>query len=353
MSRKPLVSIVIPHLKGEEILKECLQSLERTNYPEMEVIVVDNGSTDASIAYVQDIFPWIKVVENSKNLGYAGGCNAGVAESRGKYVLFLNDDTVTLDSNWLDKLVDTCENNPKVAACQPKLLSLVNRDEFDYAGAAGGLMDVFGFPFALGRIFFTIEKDQHQYDQASNIFWASGTAMFVKKSILEQVGNFDEDFFAHMEEIDLSWRIHLTGQDVVSVPDAVVYHKAGSTLRTESYLKVYLNHRNGLVMLLKNYEWKNLLWIFPLRLLFEFVAVIYSLIKLDFVRIRAVFVALGYVGFHLNKILAKRRRVQKNRKLSDAQIFSKFYRGSIVFDYFVKGRRSCTELLGLTLVKPR
>lgn len=344
MAEIPLVSIIIPHLAGKEILRNCLSSLKKTHYPNTEVIVVDNGSTDNSVEDVQEIFPGIHVVKNEKNRGFAGGCNAGLHVSHGEYVLFLNDDTEIVDPEWLSFLVESCEADRKIAACQPKLLSLKNPESFDYAGAAGGLLDIFGFPFACGRIFFTIEQDNQQYDNKSEIFWASGTAMFARKSALAKVGDFDEDFFAHMEEIDLSWRLHLAGYKVIAVPQAVVYHNAGSTLTTDSYLKVLLNHRNSLAMLLKNYAWKNLVWIFPARILLEFIAAIYSLVKRDFVRLRAVFHALGYLIFHAKEIIVKRKQVQRIRKKDDFQIFHKMHRGSIVFAYFVKGVRSVEEL---------
>ncbi|MFQ5752157.1 MAG: glycosyltransferase family 2 protein [bacterium] len=343
MSEKPLVSIIIPHFNGKEILQACLISLEKTLYSNKEVILVDNGSSDGSVEIMQGRFPWLQIVRNKQNLGYAGGCNSGLLKARGKYVLLLNNDTV-VDPHWLAKIVEVCEQDGKIAACQPKILSLKNQNMFDYAGAAGGLMDIFGFPFAKGRIFFTIEKDEHQYEEGGHIFWASGTAMLIRKSALDEVGNFDEDFFAHMEEIDLNWRLHLAGYNVISKPQARVYHSAGSTLKTNSYKKVLLNHRNCLIMLLKNYEVKNLIWIFPVRIFLEFVAIIYSLVKLDFIRIKAVCVALASVVVNFKKIMAKRVQVQLVRKIPDSQIFAKMYRGSIVFDYFIRGIRKVQDL---------
>ncbi|MFQ5640267.1 MAG: glycosyltransferase [bacterium] len=262
----------------------------------------------------------------------------------GDYVLFLNNDTEISERDWLSSLVDACEKDTRIAACQPKLCSLRNRSEFDYAGAAGGLLDIFGFPFALGRLFFSIERDEGQYDVSGEIFWACGTAMFTRKSALEEVGKFDEDFFAHVEEIDLCWRFHLAGYRVISVPKAVVYHNAGSTLTTDSYLKVMLNHRNSLVMLLKNLSWKSLIWIFPIRILLEFVAIFYSLAKVDFVRFRAVLVSLGHIILNFKKIILKRKHVHRIRRISEKQLLQKMYRRSIVFDYFIKGIQKAQEL---------
>lgn len=339
----PLVSIVIPHHNGKEILFDCLSSLEKTDYPTREVIVVNNASTDGSVEKAQKKFPWICVVENQSNLGYAGGCNSGLEKAGGKYALFLNNDTV-FGPDWLKIIVEVCEENEQIAACQPKILSLANRRQFDYSGAAGGLIDRFGYPFAKGRLFFTNEIDNHQYDDGGDIFWASGTALLVRKTALDEVGHFDEDFFAHMEEIDLNWRFHLAGYRVVSVPKAVVYHNSGSTLKPDSPKKIFLNHRNSLIMLLKNYQLKNLIWILPIRIFLEIMTMVYCLIKLDFVRMKAVPAAFINILMNLKKIVSKRKHVAGIRKLPDSEIFQKMYRGSIVFEYFIGGVRKASDL---------
>jgi GT2 family glycosyltransferase len=348
MGHKPLVSIIIPHFNGKEILNNCLQSLENTTHENKEVILVDNGSTDGSVEFAEKNFPWIQVVRKYKNLGYAGGCNAGIRKARGAYILLLNNDTL-FESGWLSYLVEACEHDIQIAACQPKVLSLQNNSKFDYAGAAGGLLDVFGYPFARGRLFFTLENDKHQYDDVRDIFWASGTACLIRKSALEKVGYLDEDFFAHMEEIDLNWRFHLAGYRIISAPGAVVYHKAGSTLKPDAPLKIYLNHRNSLVMLLKNYDTMNLVWIFPYRIILEFVTLFYTLFILDFIRMKAVIRSLLYIFWNFSKIVAKRRPIQRIRKVSDSKIFAKMYRGSIAFDYFVRRILRVQDLKSLRL----
>ncbi|MFQ5706990.1 MAG: glycosyltransferase family 2 protein [bacterium] len=343
MPREPLVSIIIPHHHGEEILTNCLESLEKTTYANKEVLLVDNGSTDGSVSSAQARFPWIRVVQNAENLGYAGGCNAGIAQARGTYFLFLNNDT-EFEPDWLSLLVTCCERDAQIAACQPKILSLKDKRLFDYAGAAGGLLDRFGYPFARGRLFFRVEKDEGQYEEGGDIFWASGTAMLVRKSALDEVGYFDDDFFAHMEEIDLCWRFHLTGYRVVVMPPAVVYHQAGSTLKPDSPLKIYLNHRNSLIMLLKNYQRSSLFWIFPGRLLLELMTLLYSGVKFDFVRVKAVCKALIYVAFSFFRIMTKRSQVQRLRKVADSDISKKMYRGSVAVDYFLRGVRRTQDL---------
>lgn len=338
-----LVSIIIPHFNGREILHRCLKSLEETKYEKKEVILVNNASTDGSVENSQSSFSWIKVVYNERNLGYAGGCNSGLVEAAGKYILFLNNDT-RVEPDWLAQLVEVCEQDETIAACQPKIRALDNEEDFDYAGAAGGLIDIFGYPFAKGRLFFSLEKDQGQYDAGGDVFWATGTATLIRKSVLEEVGYLDEDFFAHMEEIDLNWRMHLAGYRVVVVPQALVYHSAGATLKPDSPQKIYFNHRNSLMMLLKNYELKNLLWIFPLRILLEIMTLIYSLLKLDFVRLKGGSLALLYVFFNFLKIIKKRADVQKIRNVPDSEVFKKMYRSSIAFEYFVRGVRRVQDL---------
>lgn len=343
MSDQPLVSIIIPHYNGKEILHNCLKSLEQTTYNNKEVILVDNGSTDGSVEYVRERFPWIEIVRNAENLGFAGGCNAGIRKAKGTYILLLNNDT-EFEPDWLTILVAALEKDSKIAACQPKILSLCDKRIFDYAGAAGGLLDVFGYPFARGRLFFTLEKDEHQYEEGGDIFWASGTAALIRKSAIDEAGYLDETFFAHMEEIDLNWRFHLAGYRVISTPQAIVYHKSGSTLKPDSPKKIYFNHRNSLMMILKNYEARNLLWILPIRILLEIITLFYAMARLDFVRFAGVGRAFGYVAFNILEIISKRAQAQRIRKVPDSEIFRKLYRGSIVFDYFIRGIRRAQDL---------
>ena len=243
----PLVSVIIPHWNGTEVLSECLESLVQTAYPNYEIIVVDNASTDGSPDWVSLNFPQVKLVKNDQNYGYAGGCNRGAGAADGEFVVFLNNDTVQ-DHHWLDGLVDFMNLNPNVAAVQPKILNFFEREKFDYAGGAGGWLDVLGFPFVRGRVFLEREADEGQYDKMRPIFWASGTAIMVRKYDFETAGGFDETFFAHQEEIDLCWRFHLMGREVWSSPGSVVFHKNAVTLPMFSRQKQYLNHRNSLLM---------------------------------------------------------------------------------------------------------
>ena len=211
---RPLVSIIVPHWNGIDIIAECLDSLHEATYPNIEIIVVDNNSTDDSVNYICNNFKNVIIFENDQNEGYAGGCNRGAEIAKGKYLLFLNNDTIH-KSNWIEPLVQLLDKNTNIAAVQPKILNYYQKNLFDYAGGAGGMMDFLVFPFARGRIFNKQEIDEDQYNSKQEIFWSSGTAFLVRKDVFEEVKGFDELFFAHMEEIDLCWRFHLMGYEVL------------------------------------------------------------------------------------------------------------------------------------------
>jgi GT2 family glycosyltransferase len=232
----------------------------------------------------------------------------------------------------------------QVAACQPKLLSIQRPTFFDYAGACGGLLDIFGYPFTRGRIFQHIEKDEGQYDGARQTFWATGACVMLRRSALQTTGLFDEDFFAHMEEIDLCWRLQIAGYRVQVAPSSVVRHQAGSTLRQHSPQKIYLNHRNSLVMLLKNYSLLSIAWILPLRLALEIVTVFAYGAWSDMRSAAAVARAFGGFLARIPATLKKRAAVQQVRRRSDRELRALLYRRSIVIDYFVLRRQTWAQL---------
>lgn len=341
---QPLVSVVIPHWNGIEILTECLESLQQSSYPKIEIIVADNASTDGSPEWVKANHPQVKLIQSKENRGYAGGCNQGAEAAAGYYLLFLNNDTVH-QPDWLEPLVSTLEQNRNVAAVQPKILNYFEKELFDYAGGSGGHMDLLCFPFVRGRLFMTREQDRGQYDNETDIFWASGTAFLVRRSVFEEVGGFDETFFAHQEEIDLQWRIHLTGQEVAVNPASVVYHRNAMTLAMHSPQKKYLNHRNSLLMMLSNYSLPVALYLFPIRLILELVAVLYAVALFDLGHVGAIFKSLFWILFHPHVIHRRRRRTRSLRRLKDRDIFAKFYRGSVVLDYYVLGKRYYSDLM--------
>ncbi|MCK5520576.1 MAG: glycosyltransferase family 2 protein, partial [Candidatus Marinimicrobia bacterium] len=204
------VSIIIPHFNGREILHACLKSIKETISSDDEIILVDNNSSDDSVIMTEKEFPHVIIKKLSENLGFAGGCNYGIKQSKAKYICILNNDTVQ-NEKWLDFLVEYLEHNPEVASVMPKLLSYHQRDRFDYSGGSGGYMDKYAYPFVRGRLFDDLEIDRGQYDTVVPVFWCSGTAFVIRKSVLDEIGLFDTAFFAHMEEIDLHWRLHLAG----------------------------------------------------------------------------------------------------------------------------------------------
>jgi len=313
------------------------------SYTPVEVLLIDNGCDDGSIAVARQEFPEARVMAAKKNIGFAGGCNLGLRHAAGKYALLFNDDAEATP-DFLAPLVQMMESDPQIAACQPKIRSLEFPEKFDYAGATGGFLDVFGFPFCRGRIFMTLEDDRGQYDGGCELFWASGACCLLRMSALKQVGWLDVDFFAHMEEIDLNWRLHLAGYRVVSAPDSVVRHQAGSTLHPDKPFKIYLNHRNSLIMMMKNYSAFTLLWVLPGRLLFDAVAFWYRIFHGDFRRARAIVRADVHVFLHWRRILARRQESQKSRRVSDREIMQRLYRRSIVWDYFIAGRKFFSKL---------
>ena len=337
------VSIIIPHWNGIDILSECLTSLFKTNHNSYEVIVVDNASTDGSQSWIKSTFPQIKLIENDKNYGYAGGCNIGALEAKGNYLVFLNNDTIQ-DPGWIQNLENIFKKDNRIAAVQPKVLNYFNRNVFDYAGGSGGYMDWFCFPYARGRIFSKQERDIGQYNDSKQCFWSSGTAFMIRKDLFFQAGQFDEHFFSHMEEIDLCWRLQAMGFQVWVEPDAVVYHKNALSMPMHSHKKYYLNHRNSLIMLFGNYSIKNTLILGSGRIIFEMIALGYSVLCLNWKHASAIIRSLVYLLFHINVILRKRSEFKEIRKKKDKEIMKNISRHSIVIDYYLKGVQVYSEI---------
>ncbi|HEX7344528.1 MAG TPA: glycosyltransferase family 2 protein [bacterium] len=343
-SAEPRLSVIIPHLKGVQILRDCLKSLLASEFREFEVILIDNASSDGSREMTAAEFPTVRQHRLEENRGYAGGCNAGIEIARGQYILLLNDDTV-LEPDSLGALVAALDRDPGIAFAQPKLLNIRDRRYFDYSGACGGLLDVLGYPFAFGRTFMCLEEDRGQFDSASQIFWACGTAALYRRRALDEVGYLDSDFFAHMEEIDLAWRLHLAGYRGVRVPEAVVYHYSGNTLPNTERRKMFLNHRNSLACLLKNYSLFNLLWVLPLKIFFEWGVILISFFRGDWRRGPAALAVQIQLPVLLIQFLKKRRQVQSLRRVRDRQVMNKMYRGSVVLQHFLFGKRETRAIL--------
>ena len=336
MSNKPEICIIIPHYKGLKILDDCLTSLYKNTYKNFKTFLIDNGSTDGSQKMVTEKFPQTILIQNTDNLGYSGACNQGIELAESELILLLNNDTV-MPENFLQEMSAALLANKNAAMIQPKILSIQDKQFFDYSGGAGGEMDILGYPFARGRIFDLVEKDKKQYDQMeSKVFWTSGCALLVKKSVLQRIGNLDEDFFAHQEEIDLNWRAQIAGYHNLVTTKTYIYHYSGFTLRSDNEHKMYLNHRNNIIMMIKNYSLFFLCFLLPIRLIMEMVTVAADSMLWGGVRARAVLKALLYLAANPVKIFRKRRHVQKLRVISDRAVFKNMYPGSVVIDHFLR-----------------
>ena len=265
-------AVVILNWNGEKFLNQFLPVLLRnTQLPGVDIYVADNASTDNSLSLIEEQFPTVKTLLLDKNYGFAGGYNKALAQINADYFVLLNSD-VEVTENWLQPLLNYMNENADVAACQPKIKSFYNRDYFEHAGASGGFIDYLGFPFCRGRVVGTAEMDRGQYDTVIDVFWATGACLLIRSELYNQVGGLDDEFFAHMEEIDLCWRLKGQGFRIVCIPQSEVYHVGGGTLQVEHPHKTYLNFRNNLLMLYKNLPQKSLHKIMRWRKLFDYAA---------------------------------------------------------------------------------
>lgn len=331
------IAIVILNWNGKHFLKDFLPSVIKYS-KDARIIVADNASSDDSISLLTNEFPTIEIIQNDQNGGFAKGYNDALKKVESPYYLLLNSD-VEVSENWLVPLLKTMEN-PKIAGCQPKVLSFANKTKFEHAGAAGGYLDRNYYPFCRGRIFNETEKDTHQYDGEAEVFWTSGACMLIRSELYHKVGGFDELFFAHMEEIDLCWRIKKLGYQFKIIPSSEVYHVGGGTLDYLSTKKTYLNFRNSLYMITKNHVG----WLFPklfYRMLLDGIAATMFLFSGKPKHFWAVFMA--HVDFykHLKIMLKKRKELREI-----ATDFNKtgLYRGSILWAKYFKGIRSFSNL---------
>ena len=280
MNPSPKVAVVILNWNGRHYLGQFLPVLVSSVSENIEIIIADNGSSDGSIIFLQDTFPSIRIIKFTENLGFAKGYNEALKQISSDYYVLLNSD-VEVSHGWLTPMIKLLEENPAIAACQPKILSYHKREKFEYAGAAGGWLDMYGYPFAKGRVFDITEIDKGQYNIPEPVFWASGAALFIRATVFHDVKGFDEYFFAHQEEIDLCWRIQLAGHLIYSCPSSVVYHVGGGTLPRGNSLKTYLNFRNNRIMLSKNLPFAKKLWVMPARNILDGVSAIKGLLSGD------------------------------------------------------------------------
>ncbi len=344
--RTPTVSVIVIHYGEARLLRECLASLKFIQYPSIEVLILSNSPLTEELEALKKKYASFRFIFTETNVGYAGGCNRAIEAASGKYVFILNNDVV-LDSDCLTPLVRACEGDAKIALAQPKILSLADKKRFEYSGAAGGLMDKFGYPLAAGRIFDEVESDKGQYEVSTEIFWASGAALFARKDVVTEAGGMDASFFAYMEEIDLAWRIHLLGYRVIYVPEARIFHLGSAGMERKGARHLYLNHRNNLVMVLKNYSVATLLRILPVRLALEGATMGYALLRENPLRAKAILKAALNVTVNIFNILRERKKVQAMRVVDDREILKKMYQGSIAVEYFIKKHKTIKEIPGL------
>ena len=310
-----------------------------STYSNKRVIVADNASTDNSLDVLTQQFSTVELITLEKNYGFAEGYNQALKKVDADYYVLLNSD-VEITAGWIEPVIAVMEEHKNVAACQPKILSYHNKHLFEYAGASGGWIDHLGYPFSRGRVFDVCEEDKGQYNDAVEIFWASGAAMFIRSNIFHEAGGFDGSFFAHMEEIDLCWRIQLMGYKIMCVPGSIIYHIGGGTLPKGNTRKVYLNFRNNLVMLGKNLPWIEKIWKFPLRIVLDALFAWKSLLSGFSESFVAVFKAHISV---LQWCIAGRPNRTKNKlpmKKMDG-----VYRGYVIYRLFIQKKTRFSEIV--------
>ncbi|MES2654313.1 MAG: glycosyltransferase family 2 protein [Bacteroidota bacterium] len=340
MINYPKVAVVIIHWNKVEYLQKFLPSVVANDYPNLEIVLADNHSSDESIAFVKENYPQITIVQNGYNYGYAGGYNHALKHVEADYYVLLNND-IEVTANWIAPVIEAMQADETIAAAQPKMLQYNNKKLFEYAGAAGGYMDSFGYVFCKGRLFETCEEDKNQYQDIEQVFWATGACLFIKAKAFHEVGGFDAHFFAHMEEVDLCWRLQLRGYKIISVPTSTVYHVGGGTLNKQSEKKTYLNFRNSLIMLLKNLPAHKVWWLVPFRHFLDLMSSGFFLLNGFPKHSLAIHKAHYHFAKHFFTWLKLRKKTQatiKNKKLHG------LYANSVVWKHFVEKKQYFTEL---------
>ncbi|MEM9920324.1 MAG: bifunctional riboflavin kinase/FAD synthetase [Bacteroidota bacterium] len=342
----PDVSVVILNYNGRSYLEKFLPKLLETTYPNYEIIVADNCSTDDSVAWMETHQPNIRLIKMDENRGFAGGYNEALKQIDASYFVLLNSD-VEVEPGWIEPVIRSMEKDKTIGAAQPKIRSFSNKDHFEYAGGAGGWIDALGYPLCRGRIFSTLESDYGQYDDVQEIFWASGTAIFVRPQLMKSLGGFDADYFAHLEEIDLCWRIQRAGYKIIAQPQSVVYHVGGGTLDYNNPFKTYLNFRNSLITILKNEPVSKLLWLLPLRLILDGLAGLLFIFEGKFKHLKSILRAHGTFYATFNR--SRRRRKEYRDLIDKASIKQQpdikgVYKNSIVFQYYLMNKRKFKEI---------
>ena len=334
------LAIVILNYNGKKHLQTFLPSVisHSLSYP---IYIADNGSTDDSILFLKAYFPEVNLISFPQNSGFSTGYNLALKQIEAEYYVLLNSD-VEISAGWVEPILELMENDNKIGACQPKIKSYINRDYFEYAGAAGGYVDKYGFPFCRGRIFTTVEIDTGQYDDIKEIFWASGACMFVRADIFHQLDGLDDDFFAHMEEIDLCWRMQNNGFKIMYCGYSTVYHLGGGTLPKTHPKKTFLNFRNGILLLYKNLPSQKIFTTLFIRLSLDGVAAIKFLFSETVNDFFAVLKAHFSFYWDIIKWTRNRRKARKSIKEDNAY---KLFPKSIVKEYFWNKNKTYKQLI--------
>ena len=331
------IAVAILNYNGLNLLKKFLPSVVKYSDKKLSnIYIIDNGSDDKSITYVKNKFSEVKIIQNDNNYGYAGGYNKGLSKIDYDYYVLLNN-AVEVRKGWLNPLFELLESDENFATCQPKIKSYYNKSKFDYAGGSGGYLDFLGYPFCRGRIFDSMEEDFGQYDDKKEIFWSSGACFMIKSKVFKKLNGFDFDFFAHMEEIDLCWRLKNLKYKNYCQPKSIVYHAGGETLSDNNPRKTYLNFRNNLIMILKN---DNFFYAFPkifIRLIFDtFASILISIKKKNIFHLVSILKAYIIFFLKIPKIIfSKRVGLSNNGKLK---------KNILPFQYFIMGKKRFSDL---------
>lgn len=338
---KHSTAVVVLSYNGKALHELFFPELIKEADGNYDVVLIDNASTDDTLTYVQENFPTVQCIRLNVNRGFANGYYEGLQQIKAKYYVLLSAD-FEITPGWFSPLHSLMELNPDIGACQPKIKYYKNKSQFEYAGAGGGFMDAYGYLFCRGRIFFTIEEDEGQYNNTIETTWAGGGCMFVQAELYHTLGGLDAELYAHMEEVDLCWRIRNAGYRIAYCGQSTVYHIGGSVISYGSPQKIFYNYRNSLILLLKNSPANRILWLLPYRLLLDGVSGARSIARGDWKEVKAIFKAHWSFFLRLGYWLKQRKKVQA--MISAHPNTAAVYNGSIVLDYFLRKKKRYTDL---------
>jgi hypothetical protein len=337
---RPKLAVVVLSYNGKQLLEKFLPPILSTRTPYTEVYVVDNASTDGTYEFVQERFPEAKLIRIEVNRGFTNGYVQSLPQIDADYYALVSSD-VEVSPGWIEPVVNLFDSDPTVGLVQPKIKSYNKKNEFEYSGAAGAYIDKYGYPFCRGRLFFTIEEDEGQYEDTREVFWCSGACMFIRSELYHRLGGFDNDYYAHMEDIDLSWRVKNAGYKVMVCPKSTVYHVGGHIISYGSPPKIFRNYKNGLIMMLKNLPGGEVWWKIPFRILLDIIAGFRALLTGNPKEMQAIFRAHIQFLSGLGQWLRKRKDART--QIESANVTG-VYPHSVVVDYFIRGKRKFSDL---------